>query len=165
MRLKAYVKNHPKYKKVILHQTDNGIYLFKLFDLTDGSGGYDDWYQTIEDAKYQALRNYRIEENDWVEIPDPLPGAQQDWETPTVAIRDKDGTVSFLPYEEAQQRRMIPQETPIKIPVDKVLVQEIRALLQNGKPIQAMQLYMKRTGASLLDSKRTVELIDSTDDE
>ncbi|MEO8609128.1 MAG: hypothetical protein ABI690_14660 [Chloroflexota bacterium] len=165
MRLKAYVKNHPKYKKVILHQTGKGAYLFKLFDETDGSGGYDSWHESIESAKYQALNDYGIEENDWVEIPDPLPGAQQDWETPTVAIRDKDGTVSFLAYEEAQQKDLIPKETPIIMPNDKVLVQEIRGLLRNGKPIQAMQLYMKRTGANLLDTKRTVELIGSTDDE
>ena len=165
MRLKAYIKNHPQYKKLILYQTQNGVYLFSLFDIADGSDGCDSWYQTIEDAKYQALNDYGIEEDDWVEIPDPLPGAQQDWETPTVALRDKAGNVSFLPYEEAQQKDLIPKETPIEMPTDKVLLQEIRTLLRTNKPIQAIQLYIKRTGANLLDAKRTVELISSLKDD
>ena len=61
MRLKAYVKDHPQYKKLILYQTGNSVYLFLLFDTADGSEGYDDWYQTVEEAKYQTLTDYQVE--------------------------------------------------------------------------------------------------------
>jgi len=67
---------------VILHETEQGVYLFPFATDEDGSGTGDDWYPTLADAESACAQRYGIGPSDWRTIADPLPGCQQDWITP-----------------------------------------------------------------------------------
>jgi hypothetical protein len=43
-------KGHPEIKRVILHQSDEGVFLFPCSSLEDGSAIGDEWYQTVDGA-------------------------------------------------------------------------------------------------------------------
>ena len=83
MRKIATVKNdHPKVKRVILHQSEDGVYVFPCTSLEDGSAIGDNWFQTLSEADEACYQLYGISSTDWEEIGDPPEGCQQDWIAP-----------------------------------------------------------------------------------
>jgi hypothetical protein len=80
MRKAATVKNPlSKTKRVIVHESRDGVYLFSFLSPVDGPAASDQWFQTVDEADETCSRLYAIGANDWVNIEDPSEGCQQDW--------------------------------------------------------------------------------------
>lgn len=89
MRKVASVKNnHPDIKRVIVHETENGVYVFPCSSETDGSAIGDEWFQSLKEADEFCLAEYAINTSDWEFIDEPLEFCQQDWIEP-VRIKDR----------------------------------------------------------------------------
>jgi hypothetical protein len=162
MRLKAELKSHPEYKKVVIHDTSAGAYLFCYTSLADSSCTGDSWFATFEEAKSCVEADFGIVPTDWIDIGDPLPGAQHDCEEPMVAVRDETGTVTLVPWDEEFTNRVTCREPGIEEVVSKVngdTLLEIQRLLAAGSPIAAIQLYHKKADADLVYSKQAINLI------
>jgi hypothetical protein len=67
---------------VIVHDTDDGVYLFACASNFDGSATGDSWFETLSDAYAACAEVYGVHEADWVSVGDPWPGCQQDWISP-----------------------------------------------------------------------------------
>jgi hypothetical protein len=81
----------------MLYQADDGYYLFLYHSHDDGPCAEDEWYLHLEELYAKAANEYAVTEHDWVEIPDPVPGAQTDWIAPTCVVVGKDGSRRFVP--------------------------------------------------------------------
>lgn len=157
MRLKAQIKNHSIYSQVIIHEISQqeGCLLFLIKD--KGSEG-DLWYFNMSDAKSHAFDMFQIEEADWIEIPELLPGTQQDYEAPTVAFQLENGTFEYIPYEEALKRGFVPPvEKILEISTDEQLVAEVKATIRKGQKINAIKLYRQHVKCDLATAKMGID--------
>jgi hypothetical protein len=162
MRLKAQLKGHPEYKKVMIYETSAGTYMFCYTSPADSSCTGDEWFASFEEAKSCAEVEFGVTPTDWIDIGDPLPGAQHDCEEPTVAIRDKSGTVTLIPWSEAfidfsTRPELGVEEVVSKVNADTLL--KIQRLLAAGSPIEAMKLYLENAGVDLAYSKQAISVI------
>ena len=73
----------------MLYQSTEGCYLFLYDKVEDGPCTEDYLFDNIEDAKDKCKMEYGITGPDWSEIPDPIPGCQDDWISP-VRVKGRD---------------------------------------------------------------------------
>jgi hypothetical protein len=115
MRKMATVKNlHSETKRVIMHSSEDGVYLFSFLTLEDGPATGDHWYQTVVEADEACFDLYGIGANDWIEIGDPLKGCQQDWIAPVRVKGRNIGKPQWGTFERLEQDgvwREIPQSS------------------------------------------------------
>ncbi len=67
---------------VIVHETEEGVYVFPCTSDDDGSATRDDWFPSPEEADDACAEAYGVEAADWRSVGDPSPGCQQDWVSP-----------------------------------------------------------------------------------
>jgi len=66
----------------MVHECDDGVYLF-LFEMEeDGACSSDLWFECLEDALEAAQDSYCVDGNQWNEIPESPEHCQQDWIAP-----------------------------------------------------------------------------------
>jgi len=82
MRLIANVVGHCEVKRIMIHSTKDGTYLFTYEIEDDGACSSDLWFETVEAALEAASDEYGVSPTAWHEIPDPLDHCQQDWIAP-----------------------------------------------------------------------------------
>ena len=84
MRKVAQVKKQGADAKwVVVHETtSDGVYLFPFATDEDGSSIGDWWFETMAEADASCAAEYDIRPSDWIQIPDPPSGCQQDWICP-----------------------------------------------------------------------------------
>ena len=82
MRYIANVLDHPPIKRIMIHDTQNGAYLFTFEIEDDGGCSADEWYETLDIALEAAENRYDVPPGTWKEIPDPPEHCQQDWIAP-----------------------------------------------------------------------------------
>src|SRR4051794_11073903 len=99
MRLKAYIQDDATYRKAIIYEWPEGVYLFLYDTVEDSSSVADYWFETLADAQAYADEAFGLTEQNWEIISDPLPGMQHDWEQPTRAIRHTDGRIELVSAE------------------------------------------------------------------
>lgn len=75
--------------RLMLCEEDIGIYLFEYDTLDDGPSSADALFESWEAAETHALSSFGVKSEDWVQIPDRLPGCQQDWIAP-VRVRGRE---------------------------------------------------------------------------
>jgi len=76
------VPNEEKVKRLMIHEDKEGTYLFGFNRLRDGGCMWDEWYETVADAKSVAKENYQVAPDSWIQITDPYEYCQQDWIQP-----------------------------------------------------------------------------------
>ncbi len=74
--------NEEKVKRLMIHEDECGTYLFGFDRLRDGGGMWDEWYESVADAKSVAQENYQVSPDNWTQIEDPCEHCQQDWIQP-----------------------------------------------------------------------------------
>ena len=90
-------------KRVMIHDTGEGVYLFGYRSLEDGPASFDKWYASLPEADLAAEESYDIEGEDWQVIPDPQENCQQDWIAP-VRVKGRDtGNPEFGVFERFEQ--------------------------------------------------------------
>jgi hypothetical protein len=100
MRKLAYIKQ-PKdeTKRVMLFDSDDGVYLFLYTSERDCASTGDYCFETVEQAEQACAEDYGITPSDWQTIPEPLPGCQHDWIRPTRLKRDDAGKPLYGQFE------------------------------------------------------------------
>lgn len=81
-KVAAVQNNHSEIRRVILYETDEGVYLFPCSTEEDGSAIGDEWFESVSLAEQVCRDDYGILDEHWVEISDPLPDCQHDWIEP-----------------------------------------------------------------------------------
>lgn len=162
MRMKAYIHNDSIYKKVMIYDSPDGVYLFFYDTVEDRSGVADQWFETVADAQDYAHQALGLTDEDWEPVPDPLPGAQHDWERPTRVVRYADGAMTFVPLEGDNSAPGDTVEYGKSLDgADPALIAEVQGLLHNGQPIAAIRRYQREMGVGLREAKAAIErLID-----
>jgi hypothetical protein len=83
MRRVAIVPNPAgEIRRVILHETEKGTYLYLSTTVDDRGASFDEWYVTSAEAFAAAKSAYGVTQEMWTTIRDPLPGCQDDWVSP-----------------------------------------------------------------------------------
>ena len=100
MRLTADVLNNSDgIKRLMIYASEDGVYFFGFDKLPDGGGLFDEWYETIADAKASASEAYQVPPDSWFQIADPMEHCQHDWIQP-VRIKGRDtGNPKWGKYE------------------------------------------------------------------
>lgn len=90
MRLITNLPSHPEYKRLMLYQAEQGVFLFFYNTQTDAPGAGDFWFEDLVSAYKYTTEVFGVSEKDWEVIPDPLPNCQDDFIHPVrVKGRDK----------------------------------------------------------------------------
>jgi hypothetical protein len=141
MRMKALISSHPIYRKAILYDAGQGVYLF-LFDSTeDGDGLADEWYPSRAAALDIALDVYGVPYEAWTPLDDPLPGMRHDREAPVPV-----GTHAHPAADGASLDQASPD-----------VIARVSAALHEEGPLRAMRVYMAELGVGLAEAKLAVE--------
>jgi len=69
-------------RRVILHATDHGTYLYLSRSVDDAGAFADQWYESVADAEAAACDRFGIATDAWTSVADPEPGCQHDWIAP-----------------------------------------------------------------------------------
>lgn len=80
MRKIAFVTSPDKenIKKVMIYESNNGIYLFGYDTVFDYSSLFDEWYENLESAEMCCMEEYNVKSEDWILISDPQEFCQHD---------------------------------------------------------------------------------------
>ena len=81
--------NWGEVRRLMIYEDEHGVYLFGFNRVSDGGGLFDEWYETIADAKAAAYEGYQVALNAWTHIDDPIEHCQHDWIQP-VRIKGRD---------------------------------------------------------------------------
>ncbi|GAB3826611.1 hypothetical protein [Hymenobacter jeollabukensis] len=68
--------------RLMIHDCDDGVYLFGFDTLTDGRGLWDQRHETVAAAEAAAQREYGVAPGSWQPIADLQAHCQQDWIAP-----------------------------------------------------------------------------------
>ncbi|HYP20121.1 MAG TPA: hypothetical protein VEY08_08595 [Chloroflexia bacterium] len=98
MRLIASIQGHPTYARAMIYALDGGVYFFLFDSLEDGYCRADSWFESLAEALDAGL-DFGIAPDEWQQIADPLPGAQQDWIAPTKMVRTTEGSLIAVPLD------------------------------------------------------------------
>ena len=89
MRLIANIPSHPKYKRAMVCQSPDGVYLFLYTSENDSSCQHDFWFEQVKDALEYGSDNFSIQEQQWVKIQDTTSGYYDDYIHPVPAKPDE----------------------------------------------------------------------------
>lgn len=92
MRKIATVEGHPEIKRLMMFESDDGVYLFQYEQIEDGGSTGDCWFEGVEDALECAAEEFGIDRGNWKEIDDPMPNCQHDWIQPARIPGRAEGT-------------------------------------------------------------------------
>lgn len=81
-KMASAICNCSNVTRVMVHETDNGVYLFHYAAPEDGPADGDQWFESVSECDEACLSEFGIGCKDWITISDPLEGCQQDWITP-----------------------------------------------------------------------------------
>jgi biofilm protein TabA len=83
MRKLAYIDIFDEIRKLIIYQSDEGVFLFGYDCLQDTSSKWDNWFMNVEEADAYCHDIYKVEDDKWIYISDPLEHCQHDFIMPT----------------------------------------------------------------------------------
>lgn len=90
MRKVAAVKNaNSDVKRVMIHEYEDGVYVYTFSSLADGFSLGDEWYESVSEAERICRIQYDVDSSEWKVIDDPLEGCQGDWIMP-VRMKGRD---------------------------------------------------------------------------
>lgn len=67
-----------KVKKVMIYESNKGVYVFLYNTDEDKSCFADQWYEIVQEADDYCLEQFNVKEQDWILIDDPKDGCQHD---------------------------------------------------------------------------------------
>jgi hypothetical protein len=89
----AFVRSVNEIRKLMIYQSNEGVYLFGYDCLQDASAMWDLWFATVHEAEEVCNDDYEINPSDWISISDPLTDCQHDFIRPTMARGRQSGKV------------------------------------------------------------------------
>lgn len=89
MRLISKVPSHPQYKRLMLYQAKEGVFLFLYNTEMDAPCIHDLWFEDLQKAYEYSAEVFGISNREWKAIPDPMPNCLDDCIQP-VRIRGQE---------------------------------------------------------------------------
>ncbi len=83
MRKVAFTSGQDSFKKVMLYDCSDGVYIFGYDCLQDTASISNNLHDTVEDAEDFCRGEYNLDSNNWILIADPLDNCQHDFILPT----------------------------------------------------------------------------------
>ncbi len=99
MRQLAFVDILDEIKKLLIYQSTDGVYLFGYDCLQDTSCKWDKWFMTIEEAKEYSYDIYKIDNDKWISISEPLENCQHDFILPTKVKGRESGNPEYGKFQ------------------------------------------------------------------
>ena len=107
MRKIAFPQNH-QYKRLILYECEEGIYLFYSLTTDDYGSFGDAYYHDIQNLYDDCLEEFGIKHEDWQIIDDPLPYCQDDTLDPIRVVGRDIGKPQFDKLEKLVNGSWVP---------------------------------------------------------
>ena len=117
MRKIAFVtsQNKENIKKIMIHESNNGVYLFGYNTVLDCNGIFDYWYENLEVAERCCIEEYNIKSEDWISVPDQQDFCNLDYIMP-VRIKGRDiGKPEFDCWEILQNGKWQSFQPPYEV--------------------------------------------------
>ncbi len=89
MRLITDLPSHTEYKRLMIHQLEQGVFLFLYNTQTEAPCVGDIWFEDLAAASEYVSTVFGISDDDWQVIPDTLPNCQDDFIRP-VRVKGRD---------------------------------------------------------------------------
>ncbi len=100
MRYIANTKtNNSEIIRLMVYQSDDGVYLFEYDTPIDGSALNDYWFESLELAFESCKEDYGVNHKDWEQIPDPQIDCQHDWIEPVRVVGRSEGKPQWGQFE------------------------------------------------------------------
>lgn len=99
MREVAFVQIVDEIRKLLIYQSDEGVYLFGYDCLQDTSSKWDNLFMTLEDAKEYCQDIYEIDRDKWICISEPLENCQHDFIIPTKVKGRENGNPEYGKFQ------------------------------------------------------------------
>ena len=91
----------------MIHDCNDGVYLFEYDILEDGPSLSDYWYEDIEIAFKSSQEDYGVDREDWKRITDPHEHCQQDWIEPVRVVGRQFGDPQLERFEKLVEGKWI----------------------------------------------------------
>ena len=99
MRKIAFVDTFDEVKKLMIYESEDGVYLFGYDCVQDTSSLWDYLYETVEEVEELCFDKYQIDNKQWIDISEPLEDCQHDFIMPTRVIGKKEGNPKWGQFE------------------------------------------------------------------
>ena len=86
-------------RRLILYESDGGVFLFGRASGSDGPCDWDLWFSDVRGAEAHCSQAYGLGPEDWQIIPDPLAGCQDDWVAPVRVKGPAEGNPELGTFE------------------------------------------------------------------
>lgn len=83
MRKLAFINIIDEIRKLMIYQSNEGVFLFGYDCLQDTSSKWDNWFMTVEEAEEYCQDVYKVDNDKWISISDPFENCQHDFIIPT----------------------------------------------------------------------------------
>ncbi|MFP5040272.1 hypothetical protein [Parasediminibacterium sp. JCM 36343] len=114
MRKIAFIDTFDELKKLMIYESQDGIYLFGYDCVQDSSSLWDYQYLTVQEAEKHCFDNYQIDKEKWISVSEPLEDCQHDFIMPTRVIGKKDGKPIWGQFEVFENGKWIEISYPEK---------------------------------------------------
>lgn len=65
-------------RKVMIYESENGVYVF-LYDTQEDKSGFADlWFESLDESVDYCIQKYKVIQEQWVVIKDPIEGQNHD---------------------------------------------------------------------------------------
>jgi|JI6StandDraft_1071083.scaffolds.fasta_scaffold67457_2 hypothetical protein len=114
MRKIAFVDTFDEVKKLMIYESEDGVYLFGYDCVQDTSSLWDYLHETVEDVEELCFDKYQIDNEKWIEISEPLEDCQHDFIMPTRVIGKKEGNPKWGHFEVLENGKWTENSYPEK---------------------------------------------------
>lgn len=92
------------------HAGAKGAWLFLCRQTEDVGAFADEWHPSLEEAEIACEAVYGVQREDWLQVPDALPGCRRDWLAPVRVKGSETDTPEWGELERLEDGRWVPLE-------------------------------------------------------
>lgn len=114
MRKVIFIDTFDEIKKLMIYESEEGVYLFGYDCVQDTVSIWDNWYLTIEEAEDFCEKIYRVDKEKWIHIPEPLTDCQHDFIMPTKIVGKEISIPQWGQFQTLQNGKWVDNNYPDK---------------------------------------------------
>ena len=114
MRKVIFINTFDEVKKLMIYESEEGVYLFGYDCVQDTVSIWDNWYLTLEEAKDYCEEIYQADKEKWINISEPLNDCQHDFIMPTKIVGKENGNPQWGHFQTLQNGKWVDNNYPEK---------------------------------------------------
>lgn len=114
MRKVAFIDTFDEIKKLMIYESEDGVYLFGYDCVQDTISIWDNWYLTLEEAEDFCEEKYEVDKEKWIDISEPSTGCQHDFIMQTKVRAKENGKPQWGNFQTLQNGNWVDNNYPDK---------------------------------------------------